>query len=557
MKTLIGAIAALAALAAGAASGGGAPPPPPNVVVLMTDDQAFESMKVMVRTQRLLGGEGVTFDNFFVSYSLCCPSRSTFLTGQYAHNHGVLGNQPPDGGYYKLDSSSTLAVWLQRGGYYTGHIGKYLNGYGTRNQAEIPPGWSEWHGSVDPSTYQYDGYKLNEGGTVTTYCADKSPACYQTDVYAEKAEDFILRRGRSGQPFFLWVAFLANHSGGPKDADDPAGLATPSPAPRHRDAFAATPLPTSPSFDEADVSDKPASIRRRPLLSDRDIAAIRENYQQRLETLLGVDEAVEGIVGALRAAGQLERTLIVFTSDNGFFHGEHRVRSGKVLVYEPSIHVPLIVRGPGVPRGEHRGQLVSNIDLAPTILQAADVAPGRKVDGRPLWPLIRDRGVEWGRDLLFVNGPGENHFDAIRTRDWKYVEHATGERELYDLAGDPDELQSLHADQRYTDLRASLAGRLAKLRTCSGQSCREGFPASLVVKPGGCARRFVTATAGGDGVRRVSFFVDGRLASADGRAPFRAVISLRGLARGDHTIRARVAASFDRLETLDQTVRLC
>ncbi len=320
--------------------------PRPNVVVIMTDDQTAASLRVMANVRRLLAERGTTFTRSFTVYPQCCPSRASVLTGQYAHNHGVLGNSPPAGGYVKLDHSNTLPVWLEDAGYHTAHIGKYLNGYGAGDPLEIPPGWSEWRGSVDPSTYRYTGYTLNEEGTLSTY------AGYQTDVYAAKAVNVIERRAPLARPFFLSVAFLAPHSGAPADPDDPgAGIVTPSPAPRHRDAFSSEPLPTPPSFNEADVSDKPAGISGRVLLPPARIAAIRENYQQELESLLAVDQAVARIIGALRESGELANTFVIFTSDNGFFHGEHRIAQGKNLPYEPAIRVPLVVRGPGVPAG--------------------------------------------------------------------------------------------------------------------------------------------------------------------------------------------------------------
>jgi N-acetylglucosamine-6-sulfatase len=130
----------------------------PNIVVVMSDDQDVASMRVMSNVQSLLASKGTTFPRSYVSYSLCCPSRATFLTGQYAHNHGVFGNVPPNGGYHKLNHTNTVPIWLQKAGYYTGHVGKYLNGYGTPNQLEIPPGWSEWYASFAPKYY---GYRLN------------------------------------------------------------------------------------------------------------------------------------------------------------------------------------------------------------------------------------------------------------------------------------------------------------------------------------------------------------------------------------------------------------
>src|SRR5690242_2612679 len=287
----------------------------PNVLVLETDDQTLAEMEVLPNVRRLIGDVGVTFDNNFDSFSLCCPSRATFLTGQYSHNNGVRGNALPDGGYQKLDHTNTLPVWLQSAGYYTVHLGKYLNGYGVRNPLEIPPGWSEWHGLVDPTTYRYYNYTMNENGTLTTYCATPDPSCYQTDVLRDKANEIIRRRAPEG-PFFLWVAFLANHSGGPREPGDPVGFATPDPAPRHANRFAGTPLPEPPNFNEADVSDKPALIRRMPPITPRERANIQENWQQRRETLLAVDEAVTSIVETLRQTGELDNTLVIFTSDN-------------------------------------------------------------------------------------------------------------------------------------------------------------------------------------------------------------------------------------------------
>jgi arylsulfatase A-like enzyme len=467
------AVAALATLALGGLvliAGGAAPaaaPTRPNVVLLMTDDQTLESMRVMPNVRGLLAEQGTTFDRNYVSFSLCCPSRATLLTGQYPHNNGVMANRPPNGGYRRLDGSNTLPVWLQRAGYRTIHVGKYLNGYGTDDPTEIPPGWSEWYGSVDPSTYRFYGYTLNENGRLVTY-----ERAYQTDVYARKAVGFIQRRAPGTQPFFLSVAFLAPHSGGPREPSDPVGQATPVPAPRHRNDFASAPLPRPPDFNERNVSDKPVGIRSRPLLTQSRIRKIRENYQQRLESLLAVDEAVAKIVAALRHAGELDDTLIVFTSDNGFFHGEHRVPAGKVLLYEPSIRVPLIMRGPGIPAGLRLTQRVANIDLAPTIVDAAGGSAGRVMDGRSLLPLFADPQLTLGRDLLVERGPGTGTFAAVRAPGYLYAEYGNGEEELYDLARDPYELQSRHADPAYASVKADLALRLAHLRACSGPTCR-------------------------------------------------------------------------------------
>jgi arylsulfatase A-like enzyme len=560
MRSASLALVVLLGLAAGGSSQGArsATPVRPNVVVIMTDDQTVESVRVMANVRRLLAEQGTTFANSFVSFSLCCPSRATFLTGQYNHNNGVMGNAAPEGGYYKLDGTNTLPVWLQRAGYYTAHIGKYLNGYGTRNRTEVPPGWSEWRGSVDPTTYRFYGYSLNEGGTLREYSS------YQTDTYTDKALDVIRRRAPEAQPFFLSVAYLAPHSGGPREPGDPR-MATPAPAPRHRNRFASEPLPAPPSFNEADVSDKPVGIRNRRSIPPAQAAQIREMYQQRLESLLAVDEGIERIVAQLQAVGELDETLIVFTSDNGFFHGEHRVPNGKVLHYEPSSRVPLILRGPGVPRGRTLSQLVANVDLAPTIVDAARATPGRRLDGRSLLPLLRDPGRSWGRDLLLVRGGAAAQvFQAIRTPRYKYVEYGNGERELYDLAADPHELQSRHGDAGLATLRAQLAARLATLRRCAGASCRIGprIRVSYAYRrgAGGCARSSVRTSLGGvDAGRatRAEFHAGGRLVAVDTRAPFVRAVPHARLARGGTTIRVRAAFADGHVVTYDRRVRAC
>jgi arylsulfatase A-like enzyme len=544
-------------------SAGRAQNPPsfrPNVVMIMTDDQTVESMRVMPNVKALLADRGVTFDNSFVSYSLCCPSRATYLTGQYAHNHGVWGNIAPNGGYYKLDSTNTLPVWLQRGGYQTIHIGKYLNGYGTRNATEVPPGWGLWYGSVDPTTYRFYNYTLNENGRTVNY--GTASGNYQTDVYARKAVDLIAKQAADPRPFFLSVAFLAPHSGGPRDPDDPSGLGTPSPAPRHRNVFRTQALPVPPSFNEADVSDKPGAVRNRPLLTAARINGIREMYQQRLESLLAVDEAVAQIVNQLQAVGKLDQTYIIFTSDNGFFHGEHRVPQGKVLLYEPSIRVPLIIRGPKIPAGQHRSQFVENIDLAPTIVAATGVEPGRVLDGRSLLPFARDGLLHSGRDLLLETPT----YSAIRTPNWLYAEHVTGEKEFYNLARDRDELNSLHNDLGLTSVKANLAMRLARLRGCSGATCRRGPQLGLRSRvqrgrgPRSCRRARVLFRVGGPSSGRISqtaFYIDGHLLKRDRRRPYTVAVPKRFAKPEGSLIEALVTLTDSRRQTLGRHIRGC
>ena len=524
---VLGVLSAGAAAAPRAAT---APPARPNVVVIMTDDQTVESLRVMPSVDRLLVRRGTSFTNSFASFPLCCPSRATFLTGQYAHNHGVLSNMPPSGGYEALDGSNTLPVWLQRAGYVTGHVGRYLNGYGVRDDLEIPPGWTAWIAPPANSAFRYYDYSLNENGRLVSYGSDA--ASYQTDVYARKAVELVRGWAPAKQPFFLSVAFLAPHSGGPKPSGRPGAGAVP--APRHARRFASEPLPSPESFNELDVSDKPQFVRHLPRLEGASVSDARERYQLRLASLLAVDDGVAAIAAELARHGELDDTLIVFTSDNGFFHGEHRIPGGKVYVYEPSIRVPLVLRGPGVPEGVHLRQVVANIDLAPTIVESTSAKAGRLMDGRSLWPILRDTGVFWGRDLLIESAPPESKslaVTAVHTPRWRYSEYTTGEVELYDLSRDPDELQSIHADTARARLRADLAERLAALRKCAGSNCRQGPVLQATARvTGACpVARAEVGLRGPDLARvtRVRFLpLRGRIVT-DAAQPFRTELSVR------------------------------
>ncbi|HEY0512798.1 MAG TPA: sulfatase [Thermoanaerobaculia bacterium] len=447
----------------------------PNILVIMTDDQTVEQMRALPKTRRLLGQRGTTFANSFVDFSLCCPSRSTFLTGQYAHNHGVTANGGPHGGYPHLDHSNTLPLWLQEAGYYTAHLGKYLNNYGVGSPAP-PPGWSRWFGLIDPTTYRMYDYTVSDGGRPVSY--GESPKDYQTDVLAAKAEEILRSRAGSAQPFFVMVTPIAPHLERIGRDQTP-----PRPAPRHAGRFAAEALPAKSDFDEPDVSDKPNHIRNRPRLSPAERLHVTATYRACLASLLAVDDLVERLVKVLDETGQLGRTVIVFTSDNGFFFGEHRVSEGKYLPYEESIRVPLIIfdgrGGAGVhggifPAGATVAQPVSNVDLAPTIVALAGARARRVMDGRPLLPLALDPQQGKSRTLL-IEGAGQGHgkppFAAVRDARWFYAEYRNGDRELYDLQNDPFELRSVHADPAFAAVRNDLAGRLARLRACSGPSC--------------------------------------------------------------------------------------
>jgi arylsulfatase A-like enzyme len=441
----------------------------PNVVVVMTDDQEERSLQEMEIVRDRLANHGVTFTNSFSTFPLCCPSRVTFLTGQYAHNHGVRSNVPPDGGFAAFrgrGDDQTLPVWLDEAGYRTAWVGKYLNGYDNTKRRYIPPGWNQWFAPVDQTAAHMFNYTLNENGRFREY-GDR-PRDYQTDVYARTATRFIHQEASNSRPFFLTLSTLAPHG----ESHRKGVLPNPRPAPRHEKRYEGVPLPKSPSFNEADVSDKPYFVKRK--LTRRERVQLRERYQDRLASLLSVDDAVGAVVRELNDSGELDETLIVFTSDNGYLLGEHRLVR-KHWLYEESTQVPTVMRGPGIPEGGTRAELVANIDLAPTILEAAGAQPrGREMDGLSLLPLAADPGAASQRDILFENNLGST---AIRTHRFMYAEHRRPDRavqkELYDLEADRHQLESLHREPDYDDVEADLARRLNDLRSCAGaEDCR-------------------------------------------------------------------------------------
>jgi N-acetylglucosamine-6-sulfatase len=460
----------LGTAALGASSVLGAPAaaaPQPNVVVIMTDDMRLDDLRVLTKTKALIGS-GTTFSNSFVTAPLCCPSRASFLTGQYPHNNGVFSDDPPNGGYPALDHTNTLPVWLQAAGYYTSHIGKYLNGYGEDSPpTEVPAGWSDWQGLVDPSTYAMYGYTLNDNGELITY--GDADADYQTDVLADRAVQTITEAAQR-QPFFLSIAPVPPHR---------TGIGGPNPAPRHVGAFANAPLPRSPSFNEADVSDKPLFFRNLSLIPPEAVSDITDRNRDRLASLLAVDDLVERVVNALAASGALYNTVLIFTSDNGYFQGEHRLRhpASKGWAYDQASHVPLLIRGGSFPSGVTADQFVANIDLAPTIVQLTGATAGLPMDGRSLSALALHPTLVTARDLLIEIILEAGTYKALRNESFLYVEHGTGEQELYDLRQgsanyDPYQLESRHADTAYNPIKAQLATKLNQLRICTGTSCR-------------------------------------------------------------------------------------
>ena len=456
----------------------------PNIVVIMTDDQTVADLAVMTRTQRLIADTGVTFSNSFVDYPLCCPSRATFLTGQAAHNHGVLGNTPiMNGGYeaFRPNEAETLPVWLQRAGYTTWHFGKYMNGYHRHatDSPHVPPGWNHWFGKVHYTAYEFYDYDLNENGTLVRYGCRVSD--YETDVILRKASAFIGAQKDKQKPFFMWLAPLAPHAGGLGGCANYTKALGAQPAERHRGSFASAPFARPHSFNETDVSDKPSFIRNLPSLNAAEIHQAHKGTINRREALLAVDEMVARIVQKLKMVGKYEDTCLIFTSDNGYLAGEHRVADGKEVPYEESIRVPLIISCPGMPAGAKLPHLVNNTDLAATILDLAGAQPaGRSLNGKSLLPIIQDPLTPWRTALLiqgsvpsrFETVPGLIRYHGVRSHDAKYIEYGNGEREFYYLRNHLNETRNHSADPTaYPRVKSSLKKALDILRTCAGESC--------------------------------------------------------------------------------------
>jgi N-acetylglucosamine-6-sulfatase len=419
----------------------------PNVVFILADDldkQLLASHLSDYPNIRALTTRGVTFNNAFVTNALCCPSRSTIFTGLYSHNHHVMHNAAPDGGApaFRPLEPSALPVWLDNAGYATGYVGKYMNLY---DETYVPPGWDEWH------------------GVNTDTGAAKEPG-QMTDLFSKQAVSFV-RNHTGEEPFYLQVAPIAPH--------EPA-----VPYPRHAELFAGHKTPQPPSFNEADVSDKPGYVSKlKPLTRDR-IIALNELYRNRLRSMMAVDEMVGHIVTGLEETEELDNTYLIFASDNGVHAGQHRLGEGKRLAYEEDIRVPLIVRGPGIPAGATRSRLVLNNDLAPTFAEWAGATPLLPVDGRSLVPLLEARppsDLPWRTAFLAEAASheriGRPAYRAVRTRDYLYVSYADGEKELYNLGRDPYQLSSFYPEAS-SSLRERLQGRLSSLARCSGSECR-------------------------------------------------------------------------------------
>ncbi|MGH3354471.1 MAG: sulfatase family protein [Nocardioidaceae bacterium] len=454
----------------------------PNIVLISTDDQTAAEMRWMPKTRALLGGgAGTRFSDSLSPHPLCCPARAMMLTGQFAQNNGVRSNFWPYGGYYKVDSNNTLPVWLKQAGYQTAFLGKYLNEYGLLNPAEVPPGWDHWRAPVKSGIYDYFNYTMNEDGEL-----EPSDGTYQTDYYASETENVISQMAARDKPFFIWQSNLAPHSACPTSTSITGSgcweSVTPSTTYDH--VFDDVPLPQrrDPSFNERDVSDKPQVISKLGPLGPARQAHLNELFQRRIESLQSVDDSVARTVAALDEAGELDDTLILFTSDNGYLLGQHRYQS-KILGYEESLRVPLLMRGPSVPAGVRRSATVGTVDLAPTIMSAAGAKPGLRVDGRDLLPVAAGQAPGWDT-ILIQGGPRKPNsgdqwlYRGVRTQRYTYMEYPrTSEVELYDRQRDPYQLENAAGDPVYREVQSELQRRLRRLEVCAGADCRRSFGA--------------------------------------------------------------------------------
>ena len=504
----------------------------PNVLVVMTDDMAASDLAKMPNVRRLLVRQGTTFTDAVDSFPLCCPARATFITGQYAHNHGVFGNFYPYGWYSMKDRGNTLPAWLQSSGYRTALIGKWLNGYGALDgHGEVPKGFTTWRGLLDTSAYDYFNFVMNVNGHLKTwgdsafakglvafanievtpndaglqgvvaklrevfgpapyhYWGTQKTKDYSPDVTGRVTEGLVRKEARRRKPFFIWWAPASPHREDVATTLMGRPGPDPRPAPRYARKSKSYTLPRPKSFNEADLSDKPSNLTKTaPVLSDKQIAQLQLDYEGRIGSLLAVDDHVGRLVKILRRTHQLDDTVIVFVSDNGWLQGEHRVPGDKFLPYDESLRVPLVIRGPGVPAGRTIGRQVSNVDFSPTLLQLTGAKAGRTQDGRSLVPLIRGR-TRTGDRIIEIEAPAplfeqnvpinawDQPYKGVRTERYTYVVYKhTGEEELYDRSTDPAELTNVASDPAHAAVKARLANRLSALEACKGAACRAVKP---------------------------------------------------------------------------------
>jgi|GEM_PF-1424169 len=452
----------------------------PNILFILTDDQRWDTTDgthspsgafVMPRTRAELADSGVEFTRAYMTTPLCCPSRASILAGQYAHRTGVYKNDGANGGADDFADTESIAVWLRNAGYRTSLMGKYLNGYSAlwalTDPPYVPPGWTDWYGMRSVGYFNYRLVEPDGLGGYHVVQYGSAPENYSTDVLREKAKAFISDAVAHGQPFFLYLAFKAPHSPW-------------IPAPRHEGLFQHFPPWRPPSWNEADVSDKPTWLQNTPLMSPDDIAELDQIRIDQMEMLQAVDEAIggsiehgiTGIMQHLRNLGIADDTIVVFFSDNGWLWGEHRLRA-KNQPYEEAIRSPLLIRYPRLaPLPRIDDGLALNLDFAATFTELAGVGAPIVQDGLSLVRRLDGTAPTWRTDFLAEGWPGSHPWATVHDGRWKYTEiplvpgdpGTAFERELYDLATDPFELQNLAAEPEQAPRVAAMAARLRQLR---------------------------------------------------------------------------------------------
>lgn len=499
---------------------GRAPVGRPNLLVVTTDDMRWDELRYMPWTQRWFARRGVRFANSFSPFPLCCPARASFLTGQDTQNHGVFTSLA-DYGFGAFDDSRTLATALRAGGYRTGLVGRYLNGYGRQpslvtggNSARyVPAGWADWAVApeldvplgmrISGGPFRYFDTTLNVGGQLVPH-----PGEYNTELFGRTARALLASYADLRRPWFTWLPVVAPHQGQPVcEPDDPCGIRTddgrrvtyPTPArPEWVKGWYDDVIPRAPGLrpdgsSEARVSDQPEWTRL-PRLNEAERLGVRELARQRAESLLVLDRELRSTVRLLRSTGQLARTVIVFTSDNGLMLGEHRFPKSKSKAWEPALRVPLLVSGPGVPRGVVRYDPATVVDLTATLADYAGVSFPYPIDGASLRPTIEGGDRGWRVPVRYAGlvpglGPADparrawftDARDAIglRTARWTYVLFRSGKAMLYDLDRDPNQLVNLAGRRGYRVVEARLRTVTLAYRDCWGASCQRPLPAWL------------------------------------------------------------------------------
>jgi N-acetylglucosamine-6-sulfatase len=444
----------------------------PNIIFVLTADLAWNLVQYMPHVQDMQA-HGTTFANYFVTDSLCCPSRSSIFTGNFPHDTGIVSNGDKGGGFTGFrkrgEESSTFATSLRRAGYRTAFLGKYFNGYQPKDRY-VPPGWTEW--DVTGDGYSGFDYNLNENHHLRHY--GQAPKDYLTDVISGKAADFITASAAAHAPFLVEVATFAPHH-------------PYTPAPRDANSFAAVAALRGPAYNKL-PADAPGWLAGRTPLTAAQQNAIDTAFRKRVQAVQAVDRMIGNLQETLSQAGVADDTLMVFSSDNGYHMGEYRLGPGKMTAFDTDVRVPLVMAGAGVAAGQTVAAPVENIDLRPTFEALGGAATPSNVDGRSLIPLLGGKTTPGWRTAALVEhhgpdtdpadpdqpGPDSGNpptYSALRTTGVTYVEYADGTREYYDRTTDPDELHNT-VGSLPPDRVATLHQALAALVTChDGDAC--------------------------------------------------------------------------------------